>query len=124
VDFWQTVLGAEPVVLAAERHDAQLAATSHLPQVVASLLGDFLARHAPPGASYGPGAADTTRLAASEPGLWTEILLMNRDELLPALRGLEESLGSVERALEAGDAAALTAWLTRAATWRRRIGGA
>src|SRR6266699_928621 len=124
VDFWQTVLGAEPVVLAAERHDAQLAATSHLPQVVASLLGDFLARHAPPGASYGPGAADTTRLAASEPALWTEILLMNRDELLPALRGLEESLGSVERALEAGDAAALTAWLTRAATWRRRIGGA
>src|SRR5438093_2512110 len=123
VDFWQTVLGAEPVVLAAERHDAQLAATSHLPQVVASLLGDFLARHAPPGASYGPGAADTTRLAASEPQLWTEILLMNRDEILPALRGLEAALGTAERAPEVGDAAALTAWLTRAATWRRRIGG-
>jgi prephenate dehydrogenase len=123
VDFWQTVLEAEPVVLDADRHDAQLAATSHLPQVVASLLGDFLARHAPPGASFGPGAADTTRLAASDPALWTEILLMNRDEILPALRGLEESLGTVERALEVGDAAALTAWLTRAATWRRRIGG-
>src|SRR6267378_3868398 len=123
VDFWQTVLEAEPVVLDADRHDAQLAATSHLPQVVASLLGDFLARHAPPGASFGPGAADTTRLAASDPVLWTEILLMNRDEILPALRGLEESLGTVERALEVGDAAALTAWLTRAANWRRRIGG-
>src|SRR5882672_1325980 len=91
VDFWQTVLEAEPVVLDADQHDAQLAATS--------------------------------RLAASDPGLWTEILLMNRDEILPALRGLEESLGTVERALEAGDAAALTAWLTRAANWRRRIGG-
>ncbi len=119
--FWEDVLGAVPVVLEAARHDAQLAATSHVPQVVASLLGDFLARHAPPGSSFGTGAADTTRLAASEPALWTEILLLNRDEILPALRALEESLGTVERALEAGDAAALTAWLTRAAEWRRRI---
>ncbi len=122
--FWEDVLGAEAVVLDAARHDAQLAVTSHVPQVVASLLGDFLARHAPPGSTVGAGAVDTTRLAASEPALWTEILLMNRDEVLPALRGLEESLGAVERALEAGDAPALTAWLTRAANWRRRIGGA
>lgn len=120
--FWEDVLGAEPVVLEASRHDAQLAATSHVPQVVASLLGDFLARYAPPGSTFGTGAADTTRLAASEPALWTEILLMNRDEILPALRALEESLGTVERALEVGDAKALTAWLTRAADWRRRLG--
>src|SRR5436309_3020416 len=122
VDFWEHVLEAEPVVLDADRHDAQLAATSHVPQIVASLLGDFLARHAPPGASLGTGAIDTTRLAASEPRLWTEILLMNRDELLVALRTLEESLGSVERALETGDARGLTAWLTRAAAWRRGVG--
>lgn len=119
--FWREVLSAEPVVLDAARHDAQLATTSHVPQVVASLLGDFLARHAPRGSSFGPGALDTTRLAASDPELWTEILLMNRDEILPALRKLEESLGTVERALEVGDAAAFTAWLTRAAEWRRRI---
>jgi len=120
--FWKDVLEAEPVVVAAARHDAQLAATSHVPQVVASLLGDFLARHAPPGSSFGTGAADTTRLAASDPVLWTEILLMNRDEILPALRALEESLGTVERALEVGDAATLTDWLTRAAIWRQRLG--
>jgi prephenate dehydrogenase len=120
--FWEDVLEAEPVLLDAARHDAQLAATSHVPQVVSSLLGDFLARHAPPGASFGSGAADTTRLAASDPALWTEILLLNRDEVLPALRALEESLGTVERALEVGDAGALSAWLTRAAQWRRRLG--
>ncbi len=120
--FWEDVLGAETVVLEAARHDAQLAATSHVPQIVASLLGEFLARHAPAGSTFGAGAADTTRLAASEPVLWTEILLLNRDEILPALRALEESLGTVERALEVGDATALTAWLTRAANWRRRIG--
>ena len=121
--FWAAVLEAHPVILDAGRHDAQLAATSHVPQVVASLLADFLARHAPPGASLGRGALDTTRLAASDPALWTEILLMNRDELLPALRALEESLGTAERAIEMGDAAALTAWLTRAAVWRRRLDG-
>ena len=120
--FWREVLDAQPVVLDAALHDAQLAATSHVPQVVASLLGAFLAKHAPPGSSFGPGAADTTRLAASDPALWTEILLMNRDEILPALRALEESLGTVERALEVGDAAALTEWLKRAAQWRQRLG--
>jgi prephenate dehydrogenase len=119
--FWETVLGAHPVTTGAAPHDAQLAATSHVPQVVASLLAHFLARQTPTGASFGPGALDTTRLAASDPCLWTEILLMNRDEVLPALRALEEPLGAVERALEAGDGPALTAWLTQAADWRRRV---
>jgi cyclohexadieny/prephenate dehydrogenase len=119
--FWETVLEAHAVVLAADRHDAQLAATSHLPQVVASLLAHFLAQHTPPGATLGPGARDTTRLAAGDPTLWTEILLMNRDEVLAVLRALEEPLGAVERALEAGDAAALHAWLGRGAEWRRRV---
>ncbi|HEV8305458.1 MAG TPA: prephenate dehydrogenase/arogenate dehydrogenase family protein [Gemmatimonadales bacterium] len=119
--FWEVVLEAHPVAIDAGRHDAQVAVTSHLPQVVASLLAHFLAVHALPGASLGPGARDTTRLAASDPALWTEILLMNRDQLLPALRSLEEPLGAVERALEAGDAPALAAWLARASDWRRRV---
>ena len=120
--FWEGVLGARVVVVDAKAHDTQMVATSHLPQVIASLLGRYLAEHAPPGTTLGPGAKDTTRLAASEPGLWTEILLMNRDVLLPALRSLEEPLGEIERALEHGDAAAVTAWLSRAAVWRRGIG--
>jgi len=120
--FWETVLGARAVVMDAATHDAQLAVTSHLPQVIASLLGHYLAAHVPSGAPLGPGAKDTTRLAASEPGLWTEILLMNRDVLLPALRALEEPLGELERALESGDAPTVTAWLARAANWRRNIG--
>jgi prephenate dehydrogenase len=121
-DFWETVLAAHAVVLDAAAHDAQVAVTSHVPQVVASLLGRYLAQHAPPGATLGPGAKSTTRLAASDPALWTEILLMNRDVLLPALRSLEESLGELERALEEGDVAAVSAWLGRAAQWRRGLG--
>ncbi|HVH68713.1 MAG TPA: prephenate dehydrogenase/arogenate dehydrogenase family protein [Gemmatimonadales bacterium] len=119
--FWEGTMGAHPVLIDAAAHDRQLATTSHVPQVVGSLLASFLARAAPPGAALGPGARDTTRLAGSEPALWTEILLLNRDELLPALRSLEGSLGEVERALETGDAAALSAWLARAADWRRRV---
>ena len=119
--FWETVLSAHVVSIDAAGHDAQLAATSHVPQVIASLLAQYLARATPPGASLGPGALDTTRLAASDAALWTEILLMNRDLVLPALRALEEPLGAVERALEAGDGPALTGWLSRAAEWRRRV---
>jgi prephenate dehydrogenase len=119
--FWETVLEAHPIAIDAAQHDAQVAVTSHVPQVVSSLLARFLAAHVPRGASLGPGARDTTRLAGSEPALWTEILLMNRDEILPVLRQLEEPLGAVERALETGDAAALAAWLGGAAEWRRAV---
>ena len=118
--FWESVLEAHPVRIDAAQHDHQLALTSHLPQAVASLLAYCLALAAPPGATFGPGARDATRLAASEPALWTEIFLMNRDELLPALRSLEEPLGELERALETGNARAVTAWLSRAAQWRRQ----
>ena len=111
---------AHPVRIDAAQHDHQLALTSHLPQAVASLLAHHLAHATPPGATFGPGARDATRLAASEPALWTEIFLMNRDELLPALRSLEEPLGELERALETGNARGVTAWLTRAAEWRRQ----
>ena len=120
-DFWETILEAHAVTLDAERHDQQLAITSHLPQAVASLLAHHLAGAVPPGATLGPGALDTTRLAASDPPLWTEILLMNRDAVLAALRGLEQPLGELERALETGDAPALTAWLARGAEWRRML---
>jgi prephenate dehydrogenase len=98
-----------------------MAVTSHVPQVVASLLGRFLAAHVPPDATLGPGARDTTRLAASAPALWTEILLLNRDQILPALRALREPLEELERALDGGDADAIAAWLGAAAEWRRRL---
>jgi len=119
--FWAETLGAHPVLIDAAQHDRQLALTSHLPQAIASLLACFLARALPPDATFGAGARDTTRVAASDPALWAEIFLMNRDELLAALRSLEEPLGELERALESGDAVGLGGWLARGADWRRRL---
>jgi len=108
-------------VIDAARHDAQVALASHLPQAVASLLARVLAGRLPPGATLGPGARDATRLAASEPALWTEIFLMNRDVLLPELRALHEPLAELERALESGDGAALVRWLEAGSRWRRGV---
>lgn len=119
--FWESVCGAHPVTIDAGAHDAQLAITSHLPQVVSSLLGVFLSRQLPAGASLGPGARDTTRLAGSEPRLWTDILLLNRDAILPVLRALAEPLGELERALDAGDRERVRAWLAGASDWRRGL---
>jgi len=121
VHFWQNVLEAQAVVIDAARHDAQVALASHLPQAVASLLARVLAGRLPPGATLGPGARDATRLAASEPALWTEIFLMNRDVLLPELRALHEPLAELERALESGDGAAVARWLEAGSRWRRGV---
>ena len=91
--FWETVFEAHPVLLPAEAHDRQLAWTSHLPQAVASALAYTLARGADlTGVSWGPGARDTTRLAASNAELWTEILLLNRKEVATALAQAGEDL--------------------------------
>jgi prephenate dehydrogenase len=123
VHFWQSVLEAQPVVIDAARHDAQVALASHLPQAVASLLANVLAQRLPTGATLGPGARDASRLAASDPRLWTEIFLMNRDVLLPEVRALSEPLAELEQALETNDATRLARWLEAGSRWRRAVDG-
>ena len=121
-DFWSAVLGAAPVSIAADVHDSLLAWTSHLPQVAASALAAALARSGPSGVTYGTGARDGTRLAASSVEMWRDILLLNRESVLRALDGLDDAIGSLRRALATGDEASLTTWLTGAAEWRRGLG--
>jgi prephenate dehydrogenase len=121
-DFWHEVLGASPVTMDAEAHDALLAWTSHLPQAAASALAAALASQGPQGVTYGTGARDGTRLAASSVEMWRDVLLLNREPVLRAIEGLEDSLGTLRRALACGDAAALTTWLAGAADWRKGLG--
>jgi prephenate dehydrogenase len=121
-DFWSGVLEAAPVTMSAESHDALLAWTSHLPQAAASALAAALARSGPQGVTYGPGARDGTRLAASSVEMWRDVLLLNREPVLKAVEGLEDSLGILRRALLNGDVAVLTEWLQAAAGWRRGLG--
>ena len=90
------LLGAVPVEMPAEDHDVLLAATSHLPQVVASLLAAHVATRVPAGAPgellVGPGLADTTRLAASSPALWQEILEANQENVRREVAALADRL--------------------------------
>ena len=120
--FWEDICGAAPVMIDAARHDHVLAWTSHLPQATASALGVALQQGAPKAAAFGTGAVDTTRLAASSPEMWRDILLLNRAAVLESLDGVEAALGGLRRALETGDHAALAAWLEQGANWRRRLG--
>jgi prephenate dehydrogenase len=81
--------GSAVLVMSPDEHDAAVAAVSHVPQLAASLVASRL-RDLPSGAVAlsGQGIRDVTRIAASDPGMWTQILAGNA----PAVRGVLESL--------------------------------
>ncbi|GAD35797.1 prephenate dehydrogenase [Microbacterium sp. AISO3] len=93
-------LGAMPLEMTPQEHDEAVALTSHVPQLVASLLaGRFVA--APEGSLRltGQGVRDTTRIAASAPELWVQILGANAAPVVAVLDDLAADLGAVADAL-------------------------
>jgi prephenate dehydrogenase len=119
--FWEQVLEAQPVLIDPAAHDRQLAWTSHLPQAVASALAKTLADQGLAGVSFGPGARDTTRLAASSPEMWVDILRYNRTEIAGALEAAGNALAELRRLLEADDAEGLLAYLVAAQRFREGL---
>jgi len=92
--MWETV-GAEVIEMDAALHDEVLAATSHLPHILAYTLVDALARmkeHDDIFRYAAGGFADFTRIAASSPQMWHDICLANRDALLDVLKGFRSDL--------------------------------
>ncbi|MBE7539028.1 MAG: prephenate dehydrogenase/arogenate dehydrogenase family protein [Opitutaceae bacterium] len=97
-------LGASVATLSPDEHDEIVAHISHLPQVIASTLCTFLSQRPAPWRNFsGGGLRDTTRIAASDPAIWVEILRNNRDEILRALRGFQSEMESFHAALANGD---------------------
>lgn len=97
-------LGAMPVEMAPEEHDRAVALTSHVPQLVASLLaGRF--RDVDEGLLQlsGQGVRDTTRIAASAPELWVQILGANAAPVVDVLDALADDLKGVAEALRHPD---------------------
>jgi prephenate dehydrogenase len=119
--FWEGVLEASPVLIDPEAHDRQLAWTSHLPQSVAYVLAHALAERSLGGISYGTGARDTTRLAASSPDLWLDILLYNQPAVEAALAQTDRSLAQLRRLLAAGDRDGLRRFLGAAQEFRQGL---
>lgn len=117
VALWRSV-GALPQTETAEDHDLRMAWCSHLPQAAASALADTLARRGFPVSALGPGGLGATRLAASSPDVWVDILLDNASEVQAALAALVKSLDEVRAAIQAGDRSALHRLLAAAGHWR------
>ena len=100
--------GAVPLELPAAEHDAAVALASHLPQVTASALAAVLLAHADGEVRLaGPGLQDTTRIAASAPAMWVDVLHDNAPAVAPLVRALAAELDRAASALEALDRGAL-----------------
>jgi prephenate dehydrogenase len=121
MSFWDQVLAAQPILIDAAAHDRQLAWTSHLPQVVASALAKTLGDRGLAGVSFGAGARDTTRVAASSPDMWIDILLYNRAAVMEALSATEASLAGLRSLIAAGDVEGLRAYLAAAQRFREGL---
>ena len=118
-DFWKS-LGAKVVRMTPEEHDRVIAATSHLPHLAASALAACMKKDGQ--ALVARGWLDTTRIAAGDPGLWKQILSVNRAHVLTALGRYEKVLSSLRDALERGDEAALEQILLEAKRTRDALG--
>jgi prephenate dehydrogenase len=116
--LWQS-LGARVLNVKAEAHDETIAKISHLPQVIASVLAATLSECGVSARDLGPGGRDTSRIAGSDPLLWTDILLHNRVGVAAVLEHMRNNLESLQRHLSAGDAEQLYTVLERGSDWRR-----
>jgi prephenate dehydrogenase len=118
-DFW-TSLGAKIFQMSADEHDRALAATSHLPHLVAAAIAAATPEQYV--ALTASGWQDTTRIAAGDPQLWQQILLANRENLLDALDRFTNLLAEWHKALEGADPGATQRLLTEAKRVRDAVG--
>jgi prephenate dehydrogenase len=115
-------LGAKPVLIDADAHDRLMAATSHLPHMLAAALCATLADAEGDLAPFaGPGLRDTTRIALGSPELWRDILLTNADNVRNSLAELRRTLDDFERALRVSDPQRLSSLLEGAREFRKRL---
>jgi prephenate dehydrogenase len=125
--LWQGI-GARVLQMSAENHDAAFAAVSHLPHLLAFAYFSAIANQ-PAGPEFlalaGPGFRDFTRIAASDPSVWRDILMTNREEVMRQSLRFRYALDTLERMMQDGDAAALEEGIRTASEARARwhIGG-
>ena len=119
--LWEA-LGARVSALDPETHDRTVAAISHLPHVAAWALVDAVVRFEPGALAFAArGFRDTTRIAASDPPMWRDVLLANADAVRASLVAFRAALDELERLLAAGDAAGIEALLARLKTLREGV---
>ncbi len=119
-ELW-TRLGCKVLTMSPEQHDAAYAAVSHLPHLIAFALMNAITGQEQ-GKEYlslaGPGFRDFSRIAASDPKVWRDILMANREELLAQSALFKNNLQALESLISGGDATALETLIERASTTR------
>ncbi len=123
--FWEA-LGAKVDVMDAAHHDMVLAVTSHLPHLIAYTIVGTASELEEVTESevikYSAGGfRDFTRIAASDPVMWRDVFLANRDAVLETLQRFNEDLTVLQQAIRRGDGAKLEDWFTRTRAIRRSI---
>jgi cyclohexadieny/prephenate dehydrogenase len=125
VDFWEA-LGAMVDTMDAEHHDLVLAVTSHIPHLIAyTIVGtasdlEDVTRGEVIKYSAG-GFRDFTRIAASDPTMWRDVFLHNRDAVLEMLDRFLTDLAMMREAIRASDGETMFDWFTRTRAIRRSI---
>jgi cyclohexadieny/prephenate dehydrogenase len=123
--FWNA-LGANVEVMTAEHHDMVLAITSHLPHLIAyTIVGtadelSAVTRSEVLQFSAG-GFRDFTRIAASDPTMWRDVFLANKDAVLEMLGRFNEDISALTRAIRHGDGETLFNHFTRTRAIRKGI---
>jgi cyclohexadieny/prephenate dehydrogenase len=123
--LWQ-LAKMKVVTMPAEHHDRVLAVTSHLPHLIAytivgtaAALGDDLRSEV---IAYSAGGfRDFTRIAASDPVMWRDIFMNNREAVLDVLQRFSEDLTGLQRAIRRGEGDTLEDWFTRTRAIRRSV---
>lgn len=117
---WSGV-GAKVETMTPEAHDTAFAAVSHLPHMIAFAFTTALAAH-PDGNRFlelaGPGFRDFTRIAASDPAVWRDVFLANREQVLLQSQNFREALKQFEALVASGDSQALEDAITSASRIR------
>ena len=120
IDVW-SALGCRVVKMTPETHDAAFAAISHLPHLIAFALVNAITGQAL-GKDFlslaGPGFRDFSRIAASDPTMWRDIMISNREELLAQSQIFQRSLQALEVMISSGNAEALLEQFEQASATR------
>ncbi|VAW84603.1 Cyclohexadienyl dehydrogenase [hydrothermal vent metagenome] len=126
VELMWRAAGAVVEMLAVDHHDDVLAATSHLPHILAYTLVDVLVKMDDSEEIFryaAGGFRDFTRIASSDPQMWTDIVMGNKAAILPALDQYIEHVTQLRATINRSDENALTATFSRAKAARDRYSG-
>jgi prephenate dehydrogenase len=118
--------GATVSEMSVEHHDSVLAATSHLPHMLAFTLVDYLAGRTDKEEIFdyaAGGFRDFTRIASSDPVMWRDICLSNSDAILGMVKEYQSALDSLSQALEASDGEHILELFQRAKASRDEFSG-